>query len=358
MWSENAFTASSLATFPARAPPMPSHTTSNARSSPRLSVSYGCPDSAVADFAGVGQCPGSAYTILRWLAASHLSAELPARGVDVAAERAPHRRRDAVLLQYLLKTRASSPCVDVRSRRLLHTVERDEIDVRRRYPAISLPEARAMRLACRSRRRSSRIQTTSAARSFQNTSRQAARQRVHAASGRLTGMIWLRDSSSGAWSDTDSVSCNFRSASLSDLVDQPAGGKADVPHPDVQSLSGCSPAPETASRCRSCPVARRCPSERYCEIGSPDSIWVKMHLIQHLRRREPPHKPAHAWTRRTCTAHRAADLGGDADGVAVMIAASAPSPRSCRRASRQRYLIVPSFCETLLCAPRSATVMV
>ena len=135
---------------------------------------------------------------------------------------------------------------------------------------------------------------------------------------RFTGMIRERVSLSGAWRDTDSVSCRSSSASRVDARHHAAGGQADMPHADVQPVGMVHQLAESAARCPDCPAARRCPSARCWRSGSPESSWVNSTWSSISAGGQVPDLAGDGGGAEGA-AHAAAHLGGDADGIAVVI---------------------------------------
>ena len=89
-------------------------------------------------------------------------------------------------------------------------------------------------------------------------------------------------------------------------------------HPDVHSLFGIDQLQKAE---HSIVVVQRLSDAHQNDVGHRQSgIYLcKKHLVEHFRRRQPPHKPAFGRGAEGA-AHRAADLRGDADGIAVVVA--------------------------------------
>ena len=104
---------------------------------------------------------------------------------------------------------------------------------------------------------------------------------------------------------------------LFDLVDQTAGGQADVAHADVHAVRAVDELEEAHDVVE---VIQRLTDAHEHDVGDRQAgiELGKEHLIDQLRRLEPPDEPADR-RRAEFAAHRAADLGGDADGIAVVI---------------------------------------
>ena len=103
-----------------------------------------------------------------------------------------------------------------------------------------------------------------------------------------------------------------------DLIDQPAGGKADVPHADVQPLGRIDELEEAAHIVI---IIQRLADAHEHDVrdGQAGIQLRKQHLIQHFRRLEAADQSA-ARRGTEGAAHAAADLGGNADRIAVMVA--------------------------------------
>ena len=140
-------------------------------------------------------------------------------------------------------------------------------------------------------------------------------------SARFTGMILERVSLSGAWRDTDSVSCSSSSASRPNAGPRGrrwrgrcAASRCSCPSGLVDQLQ------RTAAPCRRLSSGSPMPMSTMLEMGRPESVWAEEHLVQHLRRRQVPDLAADGGGAEGA-AHPAAHLRGDADGVAVVVAA-------------------------------------
>ena len=104
---------------------------------------------------------------------------------------------------------------------------------------------------------------------------------------------------------------------LFDLVDEAAGGKADVAHPDVHAVRAVDKLQKTHDVVE---VIQWFADAHQDNVGDRQAgIQLgKKHLIKKLRRLQPPDKAADG-RRAELAAHRASDLRGDADGVAVVV---------------------------------------
>lgn len=102
-----------------------------------------------------------------------------------------------------------------------------------------------------------------------------------------------------------------------DLIDKAAGGEADVAHTDVHAVGAVDKLEKANDIVE---VIQRLADAHQNDVRDlhPGIKLRKKHLIEQLRRREPPHKAAQRGGAELA-AHRTADLGGDADGVSVVI---------------------------------------
>ena len=110
-------------------------------------------------------------------------------------------------------------------------------------------------------------------------------------------MILERVSLSGAWRETESVSCSPSSARRR----SPASRRRWTGRYAACRCSarpGGSPAPETAARCPGCPCGSPMPISTMLEIVQPRVLLGEQHLVQHLRRRQVPDLARDAWRRR------------------------------------------------------------